>query len=381
MNLRDVLHQTAHTADELTDTLIHAIRQRVGVMGPVRVVPYVGYGTRRRVRLMGRVLLDRKAERDLTNASSLDNLIHMMGLYATNEVAGAKVRATFPDGQTVELETDEEGYLDAWVTLDTPVAPDAFWRRVSFELLDPIYDGQQTTTFSTRVQVPGDRAEFGVISDIDDTILQTGAQDLLRTARIVLLNNANSRLPFPGVDVLYNALRKSDLGTPRNPFWYLSSSPWNLYELFERFMQLHNLPPGPMLLKDFGVDEDTFIKSSHAQHKTERILGLLDRYPNMSFVLIGDSGQQDTEIYHDVARRHGRRIRAIYIRDVTGDDRDAEVEQMGDELREWGVPLVLAEDSAAIARHAAAEGLISELSAEQVERACQSDAEPHLAIA
>jgi phosphatidate phosphatase APP1 len=125
--------------------------------------------------------------------------------------------------------------------------------------------------------------------------------------------------------------------------------------VLEDFLDVHGLPAGPLFLKDWSPT----VLGKHRSHKLGIIRTLLRTYPQLPFVLIGDSGEKDPEIYHQAAREHPGRIRAIYIRDVTTHRRDAEVRTIAREVRSLGVEMILAPDTAFAAEHAAAEGLIS----------------------
>jgi len=152
------------------------------------------------------------------------------------------------------------------------------------------------------VLVPSPRARFGLISDIDDTIVSSNVTRKVRMVLTVALTNARTRKPFPGVAAFYRALHAGV-----NPVFYVSKSPWNLYPPLLEYLQVQELPVGPVLLRDFGWRRER-------EHKRKAIEDILGAYPALPFVLIGDSGEQDAQIYGDVARRFPGRIRAIYIR-------------------------------------------------------------------
>lgn len=124
-------------------------------------------------------------------------------------------------------------------------------------------------------------------------------------------------------------------------------------------MDLQGIPHGPMLLQDWGIDESTLLIASHAQHKLAQIQSVLDYYPSLSFVLIGDSGQHDPEIYLRVIQAHPGRIRAVFIRDVTPDVRDRAVARLAEEARSAGVEMLYVRDSVEARTHARRLGLIS----------------------
>jgi len=198
-----------------------------------------------------------------------------------------------------------------------------------------------------------------VISDVDDTIVKTQATNLFRMLWLTLRSDATTRLPFPGVAAFYRALQQGVQGRSYNPIFYVSSSPWNLYDLLVDFMDAHGVPRGPLFLRDFGLDRDKFIQSSHQQHKLAQINTLLETYDNLPFILIGDSGQKDPEIYCQVARERPGRIRAIYIRNVTSWRRAQDVQSLVTVARAYGSDMRLMTDTMAAAKHAAMRGFIT----------------------
>lgn len=217
-----------------------------------------------------------------------------------------------------------------------------------------------------RVRTPGASAEFGVISDMDDTVIVSHAADLLKVAQTVFLRNAGERLAFPGVAAFYRALCE----TKGNPIFYVSSGPWNLYDLIVDFLELNSLPLGPIFLQDYGFDRRKFLCASHAEHKLSQIRKIMETYPALRFVLIGDSGQEDAEIYGKVVEETPDRVRAIYIRDVSAERRDAEVRDLARMSAARGVDLLLVRDSLEAAKHAAGIGLISAEELPAISRDC-----------
>jgi phosphatidate phosphatase APP1 len=202
-----------------------------------------------------------------------------------------------------------------------------------------------------------------VISDIDDTIVVSHATNFLKMARVLFLGNARTRLPFAGVAAFYRALEQ---GAPNgrvsggpNPFFYVSSSPWNVYDLLSDFMDLQGIPRGPLLLRDYDLDHRRLLHFSHRDYKLGHIRHVLDTYPHLPFLLIGDSGQEDPEIYHQVVQEYPGRVQAVYIRDVAGKARSAEVQALLNATQNEHVAMLLAPDTVAAARHAAERGWIS----------------------
>jgi phosphatidate phosphatase APP1 len=343
----------AHAAEARFDRFRFGLKRGFGLLDPFEILPYRGYGTAGELFLKGRVLEVTGITSSGQYDTALENLRNMARRFASGEVAGARVRGTFGEIQ-VEAVADEEGFFDARFELPEPLAGPARWHPVELELLHPGSPDGKAVRSTGRVLVPSE-ARFGVISDIDDTVVHTGATNLLKMARIVLLNNARTRLPLEGVAPFYEALQRGADGLAYNPIFYVSSSPWNIYDVLEDFLRVHGVPAGPIFLKDWSPT----VLRRHRAHKLNTIRMLLRTYPELPFVLIGDSGEEDPEIYYQAVREHPGRIRAIYIRDVTTHRRGAEVRTIAERLRGLGVEMILAPDTAVAAEHAAARGLVA----------------------
>lgn len=321
----------------------------------LRVDVYRGYGSREQIHVKGRVLDDKGVQIYDAAQNIWQNLADTWRQIESDEVPGATV-ALHAGGHTLELMTDEDGYFETEVGLTEPAVRGP-WHTVSAELLSP--NVGEKVEGEGRVLIPLHDAEHVVVSDLDDTVLKTGATDSLRMIRTVALNNARSRVPFPGVSAFYRALEKGPDRQGHNPTFYVSSSPWNFYHMFEAFMRVHDIPVGPIFLKDYGFSEDKFFKSGHQTHKLGHIRKLMKIYPDLPFILIGDSGQEDPEIYREVVREHPERVRAVYVRDVTtSPERNRAVHAIARDVESMGATMALVEDTIEAGEHAAEAGLI-----------------------
>ncbi|HSI91442.1 MAG TPA: App1 family protein, partial [Adhaeribacter sp.] len=254
---------------------------------------------------------------------------------------------------------------------------DDIWHPVEIKLVQsPIpFTGEIKTTAD--VLVPPPDAEYGIIIDIDDTIVKTGATSLLATARNVILHNAHTRMPFAGVSAFYRSLQLGRNGKRNNPFFYVSSSPWNTYDLLRDFMDINDIPAGPILLRDLGFDENKFLQSDHHSHKFKEIENILITYPELKFVLVGDSGQQDAPIYEAVVKKYPTRILAIYIRDVKLPSKAKVVVDISEGLKQHEVEMVLVENTVNAAEHAAQNGLIFTQALPEIEEEKAQDKGEH----
>jgi phosphatidate phosphatase APP1 len=301
-------------------------------------MPYLGYGTRERLIVCGRVLEDEGFNSATDADGRWRNVVRFWKRLESDEVPLARLRARF-FGRESEGITDREGYFRLFIAPRGRLGP-GVWQEVELEL-----QGEEAVRATARVLVPSRRARFGVISDIDDTIVASHVGNKVRMILTAVLSNARTRKPFPGVAAFYRALHAG-----MNPFFYISKSPWNLYAPLLEYLEIQKLPLGPLLLRDFGLRPEK-------EHKRKAIDDILATYPKLKFILIGDSGEEDPEIYSAVVHRHPDRIRAVYIRSVN-QKRISQIEKLAGEVAKTGCQLVLAKEAEQAAAHAAAEGLI-----------------------
>jgi phosphatidate phosphatase APP1 len=340
---------------------LDAIKRRLGARFDhddlVHIMAYRGFGTSRKLTLSGRVLQDEPIGVAGEHDSIWKNLGNTWKRFETDELPHAHLRATF-GSWSGEVTADEEGYFRFEIEPPAPIESATAWHPVDLELLGPAHPGPHPVRATGAILVPPPDAEYGVISDIDDTVVETGVTRRLAMARTVFLGNARTRLPFKGVAAFYDALHQGVKAGGTNPLFFVSSSPWNLYDLLVEFMDLHAIPPGPLLLRDFGVDRRKLFERPSMLHKLGCIRPILDSYPQLKFVLIGDSGEKDPEIYRQVIREYPGRILAVYIRRIEVLGRDEQVMALAREAEADGVPLRLVPDTEAAALHAAELGLI-----------------------
>jgi phosphatidate phosphatase APP1 len=318
---------------------------------PYHVAPYRGYGRPGRFLVLARVLQDEGLAAPDVRHGKTRNLLAMLKRLESDPLPLARVRVSLPAGEH-ELVADDEGFVRAWLDADPPAGADS-WSSVRLELIrsEP---GRGPGAIAP-ILLPPATATYGVISDMDDTVLQSEVTSFLRAARMVLLENARTRLPFAGVAGFYRALRDGR-GGALNPIFYVSSSPWNLYDVISGFLEAQEIPAGPLLLRDWDLSPSLLRTEGH---KTTHIREILETYPTLPFILVGDSTQEDPEIYARAVAAHPDRILAVYIRSVEPHpERAAAIGRLAEEVRAAGSTLVLADDTLTIASHAAAHGWI-----------------------
>jgi phosphatidate phosphatase APP1 len=309
-----------------------------------RVEPYIGHGGPEGVVVRGRVLDDPLPSVAVEGEGVGAAMRRTLRNFMTDELPGVPLRVAVADAELV-IVTDAEGYFLAKLRPDPDKLSEP-WTSGTVELGGEYRGLPRLYTAPVKVRVPARDARFGILSDIDDTILETGVQRVGHMIRQTLTGSALTRTAFPGAADLYR-----DLAADVNPVFYVSSSPWNLHEFLLTFLRHRGFPMGPVLLRDLlGT-------AAGGEQKAGRIGEVLDLHPQLPFVLIGDSGEKDPEIYADIVRAYPGRILAVYIREVRLDPGDGRVEKVSGAW-DQGVPFVLAADSDAVRRHATTLGLL-----------------------
>ena len=327
--------------------------------GPFEVLAYRGFGNATSAYVYGRAQETRGVGPSDPSHSALDNLMNTYRRAQSHPLAFADLTVTF-GSSSVKLKADDEGFFTARLDLVAPLSTSSEWNAYHVDLLAPSRPGLDRARQTGEILIPASSARFGVISDIDDTVIQSRVSNFLEAARTVILGNAHTRLPFPGVPAFYQALRNGVDGDERNPVFYVSSSPWNIYDVITEFMDLRKVPRGPVLLRDWDIGLGALSSTRHFDHKGASIRTIMQLYPDLPFILLGDTSQHDPEIYRQIVHEFPGRVRAIYIRDVTRNaDRSAAVQRLAEELRAAHASLVLAEDTVGAAMHAVEQGWIS----------------------
>ncbi|MBA3677706.1 MAG: DUF2183 domain-containing protein [Sphingosinicella sp.] len=329
--VRRFLHAAIADFERDIDRIEDDLVQGEGYSKNVRLLAYAGYRNADTLRLKGRIVRYKKP----LNAGEgmLTRLRAMMEIYNSHELAGVKVRLS-AFGQAVELLSDEEGYFTFDLPLAQPLPLRTAWEQV---IVSTPETESQKAEIEVPVLAPGTDNHWGIISDIDDTVVETGATDFVKNWRRVLIEQPRDRLAVPGASTLYKMIAEDHV-SPARPFFYVSSSPWNLYGFITEFMELNAIPHGPMFLKDYGIDDNQLIKTGHDEHKLAAIETILSFYPGFRFLLIGDNGQKDVEIYAQAVENYGPRIAGVFIRDVSGTCREGAKAELLRGIEAAGIP-------------------------------------------
>lgn len=288
------MHRAAVIEDRVHAVLDRRMRKRGW---QVAIVPYTGYGAPGWVRVMARVLLSRPASKQPRKPAPVRGWRSFLTLPAKNIPVVIDVA-----GQMHEARTDRGGYIDC--VLDGAVTP--VWATVNIRVGD-------SEPVEAMVRVVDPAARFGILSDVDDTVVVTALPRPLLAAWHTFVLDEHARMAVPGMAVLYERLSNAHPGAP---VFYLSTGAWNVAPALTRFLDRHLYPAGPLLLTDWGPTHERFFRSGH-EHKRATLVRLANEFPDVRWLLIGDDGQHDREIYSEFAKTHPDHVAAIAIRQLS----------------------------------------------------------------
>ena len=311
------------------------------------VIPYTGYGTTSWVRVLARVVLSDPRD---TGKGSADGPLKplqegMRGWrnFTSAPVAHAVVHVTI--GDTVhDVEADRGGVVDARI----PVTLDAGWHTIALQ-------SGESKTVEAPVRIVADGTGFGVVSDIDDTVVVTALPRPFLAAWNTFVLDEHARTPTPGMAVLYERIVRT---LPSAPVLYLSTGAWNVAPTLSRFLSRNLYPAGPKLLTDWGPTRDRWFRSGQ-DHKRTSLERLAEEFPDVKWLLVGDDGQHDEAIYSEFAQRHPQNVRAIAIRQLsTGEAVLAGGRSKSGVRPTPGIPWIYAPDGAGMSDQLAELGII-----------------------
>ncbi len=287
--------------EELFDRRVEAALRALG--WTEQVICYTGYGTSASIRVLGRVILvPQRASSGLGKAT--EELIRRRGFRNFFSAACVRVPVQIQVGDLViPTVTDRGGYFDQRIR-HHGLAPG--WQTV--EVRSPESPPEQA-----QIQVVADDVRFGIVSDIDDTVISTFLPRPLIAAWNSFIRDESARQAVPGMARMYNSLIARHPGAP---VVYVSTGAWNTNGFLSRFLKRHGFPSGPMLLTDWGPTNTGWFRSGWA-HKSGALLQLTRDFPNISWLLVGDDGQHDAAIYSDFTQVAPEHVRAVAIRHLS----------------------------------------------------------------
>jgi phosphatidate phosphatase APP1 len=296
--LTEAVTARLHRAARIEDWF-HGLRQRWGRRRGLvpTVVPFTGYGSTGWVRVLCRIQLGHPA------AAASSPLVGRRGWRSFTGIQVAHAAVTITAGRvTREVKADRGGVVDARVAVK--LAPGWHDIAISVEGSDPVV---------APVFIVDPSVGFGLISDIDDTVMVTALPRPFLAAWNTFVLDEHARSPVPGMAVLYERITRTHPGAP---VIYLSTGAWNVAPTLTRFLERNLYPQGALLLTDWGPTHDRWFRSGR-EHKRNSLLRLGEEFPDLKWLLVGDDGQHDEALYGDFAHEHPRNVAGVAIRQLS----------------------------------------------------------------
>ena len=335
----------------------------LGLTNEPTIKVYHGYGHADSLVIYGHVLKLSPLPRTRYNQTFLGNITSLLRLFMVKPWPGAKLQTSW-GGQILLTEADKSGFFKFEWKDEPPL--EQGWHELTVRMTGN--NGDTVIAQGKGALYIPYTTQYGFISDVDDTFLVSHSANLRKRLYVLFTRNARSRKPFEGVVKHYQLLAQGNTtAAAPNPFFFVSSSEWNLYDFLVEFATLNGLPRGVFLLnvlKEFRQ----LLKTGQNNHdgKFTRIVRIIQGYPKQRFVLLGDSSQHDPYIYESVVKHFPNQIHAVYIRDVYQRNYN-KVKEVLQKIEDAGVPCCFFKHSKDAILHSKSIGLISqtELSGEQ----------------
>jgi len=330
---RQVRHRAARLEDWIHDLRERWARRRGHVP---TVVPYTGYGSTEWARILCRVLLSRPISPDEPSKRRRRRREQgIRGWRSFTSVPVGDVPVVIEIGeQRIEVLADRGGVVDTRV----PVALTPGWHQATLQV-----EGSEQV--EAPIWIVGTDVHFGIISDVDDTVMVTALPRPFVAFWNTFVLDEHARSPTPGMSVLYERLVRAHPGAP---VIYLSTGAWNVAPTLTRFLSRNLYPAGPLLLTDWGPTHDRWFRSGR-EHKEHNLRRLADEFPHVRWLLVGDDGQHDEELYARFAAEHPERVAAVAIRRLSTGEAVLAGGRTKAEQHGADVPWVSASDGATLA--------------------------------
>jgi len=268
------------------------------------ILIYHCYGNARTLHVEGRVLNEREFKETKRNDNILRNIWRHLGHLLNDERKNTAITLTV-NKQSFHTTTDSEGYF----LFNLKFIKDTLQQNHDIYLQ---LDKQKNISTHYKAFVPSQKPQIGIISDFDDTVIISDVTHKLKLLNQLLLKNYKQRKVVNEISNTYKSILNN---TPDRALFFITGSPNQVHTLIENFLKYHHFPRHALITKKIhGLQSYSLLKQKY--YKSEEIEELIKLYPNIQWVLFGDSGEHDKEIYLEIAKKHIGHIKEIYIRNV-----------------------------------------------------------------
>ncbi|MFV8365006.1 App1 family protein [Flavobacterium sp. XS1P27] len=314
---------------------------------------YRGYANEQELIVMGHVFKPTTVQEYNFQKKNLKNATSVIKMFQIKTQANADVYLKHNNSK-IHTKTLIDGYFKFCVPLDQ----NTNYGWIDYEV-SIVYKNESITTRDSYIRPH--KGNLGIISDIDDTFLVSHTLNPLKKLYVLLFKNVNKRKIYEDVVTHYQALSTAGRENKEefNAFFYVSSSEWNLYRFITKFTEIHQLPKAVLLLKDIKTSLTDFFLTGRGNHnhKFDKIKHILEFYPNLEYVLLGDDSQHDAFLYEAICKIFPVTVKAVYIRQ-TGDSKKEKVTAILKNLETLKVSVCYFQNSSEAIAHSKMIGII-----------------------
>ncbi|MBP6182332.1 App1 family protein [Flavobacterium sp.] len=314
---------------------------------------YRGYANEQELIVMGHVFKPTTAKDYDFQNKKIKNATSVISMFHIKTQANADV---YLEHNKIKIHTKtlNDGYFKFCVPLDQFT----IYGWIDYEV-SIVYNNE--TIIAKDSYIRPHKGNLGIISDIDDTFLVSHTLNPLKKLYVLLFKNVNKRKIYEDVVTHYQALSTAGRENKEefNAFFYVSSSEWNLYRFIIKFTELHQLPKAVLLLKDIKTSLTDFFLTGRGNHnhKFDKIKHILEFYPNLEYVLLGDDSQHDPFLYEAICKIFPVTVKAVYIRQ-TGDSKKEKITAVLKNLETLKVSVCYFKNSSEAIAHSKMIGII-----------------------
>lgn len=296
-----------------------------------KIIGYRGIANKERVILSGHAFEKHKVRDVLPHHGRRRNLKQTIRRFRARPLKYISIDVQV-NGSVKSVRTNKRGYFTCEIEHGLK-DPGWYPYNLSWKKNDKTFEGEFYLS---------DEDETGVISDIDDTLLVSHSTRIMRKLRLMLFRNAHTRKAIPKLKNFQAHLRDlNEAGDPAD-FFYVSNSEWNLYDFLRDFFHINELPKGVFFLQGLKKGLRDLFKSGkiNNNHKLNSIEFLLRFYPTKCYILVGDNGQKDMEIYSNVVAKYSDRIKGVIIRRLPYIKNEKRLNRYKEKISDFGIPFI-----------------------------------------
>ena len=270
------------------------------------ILIYHAYGNAHQIVIQGRMEEKKTFSKAKEDDNWFQNIWRTVRQVKGDEIKNKTIFALI-HGEKFETKGDDEGYFEFNIT--TQKAIKTGYAKIALNI-----DGN-SNAHEAEVMVIGAEPLVGIISDFDDTMIVSDVTNKIKLGYNTVLKNYKQRIVVPTMLKRFEQILAQNPKDAPSTLFILSGSPQQLFFAVEDFLDFHHFPKHTLILKKAHGDHKDPLTDQFA-YKTQKIERLIKLYPNMRWVMFGDSGEKDAEIYKFIKKKYPKKVISFHIRDV-----------------------------------------------------------------